>query len=246
MLDYVYTLALEQGVAQRIHAVHCDLGRMEWQGARELAQRQCDRYGVPLDIVSRPQGDILHQAEFERKMWPDSTRRWCTSDQKRGQVDKVITKLVNAWLARHACSQVRVLNCLGLRAQESSSRKKNAPFVAAGRGTNGKRTVDHWLPIHEWTEERVWQHIRAHGLEYHHAYDLGMPRLSCVFCIFAPREALLLAGYHNRALLAEYVGVERRIQHAFQHKKPLVQIQATLEGGYVPARVDPTVWKQCA
>lgn len=30
--------------------------------------------------------------------------------------------------------------------------------------------------------------------------DLGMPRLSCCFCIFSPRSALLLAGKHNPGL----------------------------------------------
>ena len=88
------------------------------------------------------------------------------------------------------------------------------------RLSNNKRTVDNWLPIHEWTEAQVWDLIRSKGLPYHYAYDLGMPRLSCVFCVLAPKEALLLGGYHNRALLAEYVAVEERIGHTFQHGKP--------------------------
>ena len=106
--------------------------------------------------------------------------------------------------------------------------------------------VDNWLPIHEWTEAEVWTLIHSKSLPYHYAYDLGMPRLSCVFCIFAPTQALLLAGFHNRALLADYVAVEARIGHTFQHGKPLIQIQDKLNAGYVPAKVDGSLWKQCA
>jgi hypothetical protein len=74
----------------------------------------------------------------------------------------------------------------------------------------------------------------------------GWPRLSRAFRIFAPKEALLLAGYHNPALLAQYVAVEERIGHTFQHGKPLVQIQNALTAGHVPEKVDGTLWKQCA
>jgi len=58
-----------------------------------------------------------------------------------------------------------------------------------------------------------------------------MPRLSCCFCIFAPREALLLAGKHNPELLGEYVEVERRIGHRFRVNLALADVKRDLEGG---------------
>lgn len=255
MLDLICTQALSEGVLGRVEAVHCDLGRMEWAGTRELAGAQCERYGVPLHVISRGQ-DLLSQVE-QRRMWPSSTARYCTSDHKRDQVAKVITKLVNQHISaqvfelphhgsRLASTPVRILNCMGLRADESPARAKKAFFERNQRASNSKRTVDNWLPIHAWTEAQVWDVIHGKGLPYHYAYDLGMPRLSCVFCIFAPQEALALAGYHNRELLAEYVAVEQRIGHTFQNGKPLVQIQAKLAAGYVPAKVDGSLWQQCA
>lgn len=244
MLDYVVALADAQGVRDRVKAVHCDLGRVEWSGTRELAERQCAAYGVPLTVVSRAQ-DLLAQVE-QRGMWPSPTVRYCTSDHKRDQVAKVMTAIVDHIRRAAAGKHVRILNCMGLRAQESDARKKLAPVAANKRASNTKRTVVNWLPIHDWTEEQVWNHIRARGLEYHPAYDLGMPRLSCVFCFFAPPEALLLAGYHNRALLGQYVGVERRTGHTFKSDLSLVQIEAQLDAGYVPAQVDGRLWKQCA
>ena len=85
MLDEVHAMAAEQGATDRLVAVHCDLGRMEWAGTKALAQEQCDRYKLPLHVVSRPEGDVLTRVE-ERGMRPDSKNRYCTSDHERGQV----------------------------------------------------------------------------------------------------------------------------------------------------------------
>jgi 3'-phosphoadenosine 5'-phosphosulfate sulfotransferase (PAPS reductase)/FAD synthetase len=103
--------------------------------------------------------------------------------------------------------------------------------------SNGRRWVDDWLPLHAWTLEQVWDRVRASGVPYHRAYDLGMPRLSCCFCIFSPRSALLLAGKHNPGLLAEYVELERRIGHRFRLELPLADIQDALRKGEQPGPV---------
>jgi hypothetical protein len=65
-----------------------------------------------------------------------------------------------------------------------------------------------------------------------------MPRLSCCcFCIFSPRNALLLAGKHNPELLAEHVELERRIGHRFRLELPLADIQKSLDDGEEPGPV---------
>jgi 3'-phosphoadenosine 5'-phosphosulfate sulfotransferase (PAPS reductase)/FAD synthetase len=228
MLDYICEMAREQGVLDRVTVVHADLGRVEWAGTKELAERQAVAQGVPFVAVKRPQGDLLAHVE-ERGMWPDSARRYCTSDHKRGQVARVITALCAA-TGRHV-RVTRVLNCMGLRAQESPARAKKVELSRDARLSNGKREVTVWLPLLAWTEAQVWARIRSRGLEYHPAYDLGMPRLSCVFCVFASRSALLIAGRHNRALLDEYVAVEQRIGHTFRKSLPILQIRDAVDAG---------------
>ncbi len=74
-------------------------------------------------------------------------------------------------------------------------------------------------------------------MRHHRAYNLGMPPLSCCFCIFSPRAALLLAGKHNAELLAEYVTVERQIGHTFRLELPLASIQEALARGAQPGPV---------
>ena len=46
MLDFVHGLAAEQGVADRLVAVHANLGRMEWQGSG-LASVDPGADGIP-------------------------------------------------------------------------------------------------------------------------------------------------------------------------------------------------------
>jgi 3'-phosphoadenosine 5'-phosphosulfate sulfotransferase (PAPS reductase)/FAD synthetase len=76
--------------------------------------------------------------------------------------------------------------------------------------------VDEWLPIHHWTAKQVWRRIKEKGIPYHPVYHLGMPRLSCMFCVLASRAALVLAARLNpkgarKRLLVEQLMVRRRL-----------------------------------
>lgn len=234
MLDYVYQLADEQNVIDRLLVVHADLGRVEWEGTRDLAERQAKHYGLPFKAVSRKQ-DLLDHIE-ERGMWPDSQARYCTSDHKRDQIAKIIRGLKIL-----GDRPVRVLSCMGHRAQESPKRAKMPEFEFNKRASCGSRHVDTWRPILSWTVEQVWERIRTSGVEHHPAYDLGMPRLSCIFCIFAPKAALMVAGKHNPQLLAEYVRVEKKIGHTFRKDFTIASVQEELAAGALAEKVEDWV-----
>lgn len=225
MLDRVWRLAADAGIANRIVTVHADLGRVEWPGTAELAERQAvEHYRVPFVKVSRPQGDLLHHIEA-RGMFPSSTTRYCTSDHKRGQIRTVMTELARKHREIHGPkARVRILNCMGFRREESPARRKKVAFVPEGPASNGRRQVDEWLPILEWTVERVWSTIRASGVPHHPAYDAGMPRLSCCFCVLASRGALVRAAQLAPELAAEYAAVEVRIGHRFTDKLTMAEI----------------------
>ncbi len=227
MLDYVAELAKAAGVSDRVVVIHADLGRVEWQGTRELAAEQAAHYGFRFEVVRREKGDLLDQIQA-RGMFPSSTARYCTSDQKRDQVAKEIVRLTDE---KWAGAPVRILNCMGFRKEESSARAKRPVSIEDKRLCNGKRVVVTWLPIHDWTVAQVWARIKASGVPHHKAYDLGMPRLSCCFCIFAPPAALMLAGKHNPELLEEYVQVERSTGHDFRMGFKIESIQQRLAAG---------------
>jgi 3'-phosphoadenosine 5'-phosphosulfate sulfotransferase (PAPS reductase)/FAD synthetase len=230
----------------RILVVHCDLGRVEWRGAPELARLQTDHYGLRFEIVKRSQNDLLDHVAAHGK-WPDNLNRYCTSDHKRGPVRTLMTRLADEWhggphtghARRYGGRACRILNVMGMRADESPKRAKLRPFELDHENT--RRMVWTWLPIHHWTVKGVWTDIHASGIPHHFAYDLGMPRLSCCFCIFASKSALILAGKHNPELLAEYVQVERDINHRFRVDVSLEEVQQAVRAGTKTGEV--TDWR---
>ena len=235
MLHYVWNLASQAGAADRLVAVHADLGRVEWPGTAELADTQARHYGIRFEKVSRPQGDLLTHIE-QRGMFPSSTTRYCTSDHKRGQIRKVMTRLADEHRAAGG-GRARILNCMGFRRQESPARRKKQAFVLEGPASNGRRQVDEWLPILEWDVDKVWQVIRGSGVPYHPAYDAGMPRLSCCFCVLASKPALIRAAQLAPELAAEYAAVEDRIGHRFTDKTSMADLIAEAAASETPVTI---------
>jgi 3'-phosphoadenosine 5'-phosphosulfate sulfotransferase (PAPS reductase)/FAD synthetase len=216
----------------QIVGAHADLGRMEWPGTKELAAQHAAHYDIRLWTMARPQGDLLSHVA-QRGMWPSSEARYCTSDHKRGQIRKLFTELAAAhpnWFKFRR--KVRILNVMGMRAQESPARAKLKPFTFDTAGSNKtRRHVDTWLPIHDLTLADVWGDIKASGVPWHPAYNLGMPRLSCIFCIFSPPAALMIAGKHNPDLLNDYVTTEKLTGHTFRKDFPIERVQQAIAKG---------------
>lgn len=231
-LDVVCTLAEQLGVLDRVVALHCDLGKdgiapneqVEWEGVAELAERQAAIYGVRFIIVrgtdapGKKNGkDLLDYIEAHGK-WPDRKNRFCTSDWKRTPAQTVWTRLANEVIGhptRRPESPVRILNVMGMRAQESPERAKMADFGVAL--SNSRKHVDDWLAIHHWSTDEVWAHIEREGLEMHPAYAAGMGRLSCALCIFATKPALQLAIRMSPPRARRYADAERRMGHTFKN-----------------------------
>lgn len=218
----------------RIVVSHQCLGEMEWPGTMDLARRQAEFYGLRFETTKYRTADGVELSLLDmvakRGKWPDNKNRYCTSDCKRDPGRRVITKLYGE-------ARGNVLNVFGFRSEESPARAKKAVKAYNKRASSGRREVWDWLPIHDWTETQVWESIRSSGVPYHPAYDKGMPRLSCCFCIFAPRAALIISGRANPELLDKYVAVEKQIGHTFQNGKPIADIKQAIMNGEQPASV---------
>lgn len=245
MLSHLRMLTGVLGIADRIVVIHADLGTAEWPGTKDTAKAQADHFGARFEVctrigaVAKKSGKVYEAGDTygpitdyagRRGAWPSNQQRWCTSDFKRGPILTVFTRLAKEW--RQATGETRacrILDCQGLRAEESPARAKKESFQIRKRSRT--QSVDTWLPIHSWTTEGVWDEIKISGAPHHWAYDIGMPRLSCVFCIFAPKAALILAGRHNRKLLDEYVSVENRTGHTFRQDLALADILEEIKKG---------------
>ncbi|WP_329046874.1 MULTISPECIES: phosphoadenosine phosphosulfate reductase family protein [unclassified Streptomyces] len=249
MLSHLFSLAVAAQVVDRIVVVHCDLGDVEWKGTRELAEEQAAAYGLRFEVVSRAQGDLIQQikdrhhtlrakGDTTTPAWPSSQARYCTSAQKRGQVRPLMTRLVDEFGGRLG-RPVRILNCMGMRAEESPARKKRTVLELDQGASNGKRTVYTWLPLHAWTVKQVWSEIARSGLPYSPVYDWGMSRLSCSFCVLASEGDLELAARLRPEKAAEMVGLEQYVGHDFKKNLPIAEIVRRAEA--VDAAEGPAV-----
>jgi len=232
----VCRLADEQEYSKNSIVVsHQDLDEMEWEGTKELAIKQAEHYGLQFVQTKRRnaagQEETLLEYAERRGKWPSNKQRWCTSDFKRGPGGRVVTAFTKD------LDKCRVLYVFGFRKDESPARAKKEVLKINTNLTSKKRTVHEWLPIHDWSIGRVWKTIRENNLPYHYAYDLGMPRLSCMFCIFSPFDALVIAGKANPKLLDKYIEVERKIGHTFRDGFAIESVKTAIENNYEPKRI---------
>tara|TARA_R110000824_G_scaffold400884_1_gene609740 strand:+ start:447 stop:2435 length:1989 start_codon:yes stop_codon:yes gene_type:complete len=225
------------GIKHKLIAVHCDLGRMEWEGTLELAQEHAAVFDIPFHTVRRELGDILEQVldRFDRKIsktgksmapyWMSSQNRFCTSDQKTSQVAKLVVQLHDAFKVEND-GEFRVVNMLGIRAAESSARTKMSPWKVNKKMTTKTRTTMDFYPIFDWTFDQVWANIDASGLRVHRAYSLGMSRLSCAFCMMASKRDLLIAAKANPELLEDFIQVEETVGYTMVDGRSMKDLKA--------------------
>lgn len=200
---FAYVAALVP--AAQIVVVHADLGRVEWAGAQEHIRATVG--DTPIHVC-RARRDLL-QMVAERGMFPSPSQRQCTSDLKRGPIEKTIRGLVEARRALGLPGADIVVNCMGMRAEESPGRAKLDSFKFSERNSKAGREWYDWLPIQDWLVGDVFAEIRAAGQEPHPVYAQGMSRFSCCFCVMASEHDLRTAARLNPSLYREYVELER-------------------------------------
>lgn len=192
-----------------VFLIHADLPGADWPGTTAWIEKTSEpfkvnvvRAGITFD------GLVRHRKEF-----PSAKIRNCTSDLKRGPIQKAIraTLCMRANL-KPGCSKLPrdaqriVINAMGMRAQESPRRSKAETWKVDLKQTAANRLVFDWLPIHAWTHDQVFAYIKKHGqspfwiygktpadckrlIEQGSVNEDGscrpMTRMSCQFCILA-------------------------------------------------------------
>jgi DNA sulfur modification protein DndC len=208
-------LALREWVpVAQIVIVHADLGAVEWAGA--VDHIKATTAGEPLHVCQARR--TLLEMVAERGMFPSPKQRQCTSDLKRGPIERTIRAITAARRAAGVPSWGLVVNCMGMRAEESSGRKKLPEFKFSARNSKAGREWYDFLPIHAMLETQVFEAIADAGQKPHPVYALGMRRFSCVFCIMASEADLKTAArlaterpdlLNDPHLYRKYVELER-------------------------------------
>ena len=155
-------------------AIHAHLGRAEWQQTLPFIQQNTKEQQIDL-VVVRAAKDLIgyFKQRYERlklkgeekakPFWSDAKNRYCTSQSKIAPINKYLRQYN------------LILNCIGIRAEESDARKKKCPFKVrkdisstAYEGLSPQEAFRLWhkhpekrlaldyYPLFDWDLKRVW------------------------------------------------------------------------------------------
>ena len=219
----------------RIIAVMADTGfeHVNPISAADFAKQICDSFNVELHIVKNPNKTYLEMVE-RRGMFPSSATRQCTSDLKRGPIQTWIRRAVKSGLI----TEKFIINCMGLRAQESPARAKQPRFKKNVSLSKAGRMVWDWLPIHRDSLADVLQwhwtnNVPLHPVyvpEYHADKQANsefkgyLRRLSCRVCIFSTKADLHAIYQRDRAAFDMVSNLETKMNFTMRSGESLVQI----------------------
>lgn len=120
----------------------------------------------------------------------------------------------------------RTLVITGERAEESPGRAKYQtfePHKADRRAGKSARHVDHWRPVHGWSESQVWEIIQRHRINPHPAYWLGFGRVSCMKCIFGSDDQWATIKKIDSQGLSDVAAYEKRFQTTIHRTKTVME-----------------------
>lgn len=193
----------------RTHVVFADTG-WEHPDAIDWSRSIVSRFGLELHVARNPNKDFFAMVRARGK-FPSPAQRQCTSDLKRGPIQ--------TWIRRNVTDPL-VINCIGLRAEESASRAARPRLARDRQLTNNRRTVWNWLPIHDWSETRVRSFLAEREIPLHPVYRY-LNRFSCQVCIYMGRRDLAAVARHNPEAFAAIERLEREIGFTMKPDGPL-------------------------
>lgn len=191
--------------------------------AEDFARSRCADFDVPLTVVRNSRRTYLQMVE-QRGKFPSAQYRQCTSDLKRGPIEKYIRTLPFRL----------IFNCIGIRAEESPPRSKLQPLTPNSSLTTRSRAVYNWFPIFEEILSDVLEWHWRTGAPLHPVYvpsfhrngQTGgyLRRLSCRLCIFSTDADLLAIRQHDPEAFQAVAELEQKTGFTMRSTGSLVQI----------------------
>lgn len=215
----MYATLVDLIPADQIVVVHSDLGEVEWEGVKAHIAANIFH---DLNVVQAKKSFfdmVRHRAKTRPDVpsFPSSSQRQCTSDLKRNPIQTFIRRDLKAR------GRTLAVNCMGLRAAESSARAKRPVWAINKALSTAGRLVWDWNPIHHMTTSQVFAAIAAAGQEPFWAYAEGNERLSCCFCILGCDGDLANAKKHRPELYEKYLQLEQETGWTMFHGKSLAE-----------------------
>ena len=147
---------------EQLLVVHAPLAEVEWPATIEHIENTLPD-GVPLILAPVTSGKSLLDSIEERGRFPSPSVRWCTSSTKRGPIERELRR----YLKPHPQFGGRLVNAMGMRAEESAARAKKLPWKRNDRNSRAGQSWFDWLPVFDLAEAQVFDVIRAAGQSPH-------------------------------------------------------------------------------
>jgi len=165
-------------VSPRPRVFAIDTGRLP-AATYEVMDLVRDRYGIDIEAYF-PRGEAVEKLEREQGFHSFrhslEARHACCGIRKVEPLERALSGL-EAWIT-------------GLRREQSVTRTEIA-VVERDDAHGGIVKVN---PLANWTQEQVWEYIRAHHVPYNRLHDEGYPSIGC-----APCTRAIAPGEHPRA-----------------------------------------------
>lgn len=194
------------------HVVFADTG-WEHDDAEEWSRKIVESFGLELNVVRSKTKTLLSMAEARGK-FPGMSQRQCTSDLKR---DPIMT-----WIRNNVKDEL-IVNCMGIRAEESAGRAKQKRLKRNMRESNSKRVIWDWQPIKDWKETEVFSYLEEKKIPLHPVYKY-LRRFSCRVCIFMSDHDLRQVQEHDPEAIQIIARIEEKIGFTMFQRGPVKEI----------------------
>ena len=188
----------------------------EHKGIKEWSEKLVARYNLKLHVVRSQTKDFISMVR-NRGMFPSAKYRQCTSDLKRAPIQKWIRNNIDT------SDGTVIVNCMGIRAQESIQRSKQPRLARRNGECNSIRTIWQWQPIKDWTTDDVVSYLEGNNIPLHPAYDY-LPRLSCRMCIFNTDKQILAIKRNDPETFDIIANLEKEIGFTMKNGKSIIEI----------------------
>lgn len=155
----------------RVKVFTMDTGRMH-QETYDLIDEVCEKYEMDIEMLVPDANDLQ---QMQRRYGPNlfskdvKLRLYCCDVRKVAPLKKKLETL-DGWIT-------------GLRRDQWASRS-NIRKIEVDNDHGGIVKVS---PLADWTQDEVWEYIRANDVPYHKLYDQGYTSIGCAPCTRATK-----------------------------------------------------------
>lgn len=148
-------------ITDKVRVFSLDTGYHFWE-TENTARRLADRYNLPFESI-RPKLDIMEQADEHGRQLYLSDPGTCCNLNKVIPLENALEGW-DAWIT-------------GIRRDQAPTRADSPNFVFDDRFGLYK-----FNPLVRWTEDEVWEYIRANDVPFNPLHERGYPSIGCAPC----------------------------------------------------------------